>query len=179
MVPEAPLERTGTGAIPAADGWFVLNVQDARWYEDDRLGVNVPFDSETAPFSQLGINLSILRPGQPMSVYHAEDDAQEDFLVLDGECALIIEGEERTLRAWDFVHCPPGTAHVIVGAGDRPCLVLAVGARVKGHRFRYPANELARRYGASAERDTSDPREAYAGFNEPKPVACPPGFPPQ
>lgn len=56
-------------------------------------------------------------------------DDQEDFLVLAGEALAIVEGEEHPLRRWDFVHCPPGTSHVIIGAGEGPCLVLAVGAR--------------------------------------------------
>ena len=30
--------------------------------------------------------------------------------VVSGEAALVVEGEERHLRAWDFVHCPPGTS---------------------------------------------------------------------
>ena len=63
-----------------------------------------------------------------MAMYHWEAD-QEDFLVLDGEALLIVEGEERALRPWDFVHCPAETKHVIVGAGDGNCVLLAIGAR--------------------------------------------------
>ena len=91
---------------------------------------------------------------------------QEDFLVLSGECLLLIEGEERRLKAWDFVHCPNWTEHIFVGAGNGPCLVLGVGARRKGRGIRYPVNALALKYGAGVEIETSDPKEAYARFGE-------------
>ena len=109
-------------------------------------------------------------------MYHAEE-AQEDFLVLSGECLLIVEGEERRLRTWDFVHCPPWTEHVFVGAGEEPCLLLAVGARAKGRGLRYPVNEVALRHGAGVESETSDPQEAYARFTKPAPIPCPDEFP--
>src|SRR4029453_9935010 len=107
VVPEAPLERSEQGLRPAAEGWFVLNGRDAQWF-DGEMGVFTPFHGEEAPFEQVGFNLAILRPGEPNGMYHGED-AQEDFLVLSGECLLLIEGEERRLRAWDFVHCRPTT----------------------------------------------------------------------
>lgn len=176
MVPEAPLERTETGASPTGEGWFVLNARDARWFESDGLGFYTSFESADARFPELGFGLGILGPGEPSAMYHGED-AQEDFLVLAGECLLLIEGEERLLRAWDFVHCPPWTEHIFVGAGDGPCLVLGVGARRKGRGIRYPVNEGALKYGAGVETETSDPKEAYARFGDDKPVACPPEFP--
>ena len=176
MVPEAPLERTEAGFVPAGDGWFVVNAGDAHWFESDGLGFYAPFEGENARFSELGINLGILRPGEPGCMYHGEE-AQEDFLVLAGECVLIVEGEERRLRAWDFVHCPPWTEHVFVGAGDGPCLLLAVGARAKGRGLRYPVNETALSYGARVEKETSDPKEAYARFAELESVPCPDEFP--
>lgn len=101
-------------------------------------------------------------------MYHWEAD-QEDFLVLDGEALLLIEGEERPLRRWDFVHCPPGAKHTIVGAGDGPCLVLAVGARVEstGENWgAYPVDETARRHNAGVDVETTVPKEAYARFGE-------------
>ena len=115
---------------------------------------------------QFGINLSVLRPGEPMSMYHWEAD-QEDFLVLAGEALLIVEGEERPLRQWDFVHCPPGTKHVIVGAGDAPCVVLAVGARDRSTGpdwGGYTVDEAALRHGAGVEQETTDQHQAYARF---------------
>ena len=109
-------------------------------------------------------------------MYHAED-AQEDFLVLSGECLLVMEGQERTLKAWDFVHCPPMTEHVFVGAGDGPCVVVGVGARRKGRALRYAAHETALKYGAGVEEETSDPSVAYARFVEDRLIPSPPEFP--
>jgi uncharacterized cupin superfamily protein len=161
MVPEAPLRRTEHGLVPDGDGWFVVNAREARWRESDDLGVWVPFEGE-ARFPKLGINIGVLRPGEPACMYHREDE-QEDFLVLAGECLLLVEGQERRLRAWDFVHCPPGTDHVLVGAGDGPCAILAVGTR-SGGGVVYPVSDAARRLGASVEKETTEPAEAYARF---------------
>jgi uncharacterized cupin superfamily protein len=109
-------------------------------------------------------------------MYHGED-AQEDFLVLSGECLLLVEGQERRLKAWDFVHCPPMTEHIFIGAGDRPCLIVMIGARRKGRPIRYPVSEVALQHGAGVETETTEPREAYAGFGKDRPVPCPPEFP--
>jgi len=177
MVPEAPLERDEAGGLhPTGDGWFVLNVGDARWFESDGLGRYASFESESVRFPQVGVGVGILRPGEPNCMYHAED-AQEDFLVLAGECLLIVEGQERLLRRWDFVHCPPWTEHVFVGVGDGPCVVVAVGARRKGRGLRFPVDETALRHGAGVEVETSDPGEAYARFPDDRPIACPDDFP--
>ena len=176
MVPEAPLEQTDHGAFPYEEGWFVVNARDAQWFDSDGLGFYAPFEGENALFGELGINVGLLRPGEPSCMYHAEE-AQEDFLVLEGECVLVIEGHERRLKAWDFVHCPPWTEHVFVGAGEGPCLLLGVGARNEGRGLRYVVNEVAARYGAAVESETDDPKEAYAGYSRPKPVPCPPEFP--
>jgi uncharacterized cupin superfamily protein len=178
VVPEAPLERNDAGAYPAGDGWFVINARDAQWFDSDGLGYYAPFEGETARFDQVGVNIAVLEPGEPSCMYHAEE-AQEDFFVLAGECLLVVEGQERLLKAWDFVHCPPWTEHVFVGAGDGPCLLLAVGARRKGRGLVYPVNEVALRHGAGVETETGDPAEAYARFAESKPVPCPEGFPTQ
>jgi len=172
MVPEAPLEQTEAGLVPAGEGWFVVNVRDVRWFESEGLGLYASFESEKVRFSQIGIGIGILRPGEPNCMYHAEE-AQEDFFVLAGECLLIVEGEERLLQAWDFVHCPQWTEHVFVGAGDGPCLVIGVGARRKGRGLRFPVNETARKHGASVEVETSVPSEAYARFPDDKPIPCP------
>jgi uncharacterized cupin superfamily protein len=117
-------------------------------------------------FSQVGIFLRVLRPGEPIAMYHWEAD-QEDFLVLSGQALLIVEGEERPLRQWDFVHCPPETKHIIVGAGETSCVVLSVGAREhQGHADwgGYPVDETALRHGAGVEEETTDPIQAYARF---------------
>jgi uncharacterized cupin superfamily protein len=165
MVPEAPLEATDHGLVPQGDGWFVVNARDARWRPSEGRGTYCVFEGEPE-FPQLGIHLVALESGAPMAMYHWEAD-QEDFLVLSGEALLIVEGEERPLRRWDFVHCPAGTKHVIVGAGEGSCLVLAAGARDKSvgpDWGGYPVDETAIRHGAGVEQETTSPEEAYARF---------------
>jgi uncharacterized cupin superfamily protein len=171
MPAEARLEQTEHGLIPSGDGWFVVNAQDARWFDRGPRGAVCPFEGDTE-FEQLGINLFVLGPAQPMSMYHWEAD-QEDFLVLRGEALLIVEGQERPLRQWDFVHCPPKVSHTILGAGDRPAVIVAIGARVDstGENWGgYPVDEAAMRHNASAERETRDPKEAYARFPKRQPA---------
>jgi uncharacterized cupin superfamily protein len=166
---EAALKDSGSGLEPSGEGWFVVNVRDTAWLAHDAFGAGCVFESrKESPFPDLGINISVVQPGQPVCLYH-EEDAQEDFLVLAGEALLLVNEEERPLRTWDFFHCPAGTEHVIVGAGDGPAIVLAVGSRPETERLRYPASELAAKYGASAEEETPDPGEAYARFDRPQP----------
>jgi uncharacterized cupin superfamily protein len=140
--------------------WFVVNARDARWVWNE-MGGYCNFEDGDAHFEQLGINLNALPPGAPMAMYH-EEPGQEDFLVLKGEALLIVEGTERPLKAWDFVHCPPHTKHVIVGAGSEPCLVLAVGAR-RGQAS-YPVDDTAVRHKAGVETATASPKDAYAKY---------------
>ncbi|MGO9887773.1 MAG: cupin domain-containing protein [Solirubrobacteraceae bacterium] len=158
VVPEAHLKRTESGLEPAGEGWFVLNAREAKWL-DGHFGAYTRFEGE-ARFPSLGVNIGVLAPGQPSCMYHGEED-QEDFLVLAGECLLLIEGEERHLKQWDFVHCPPWTEHVFVGAGDGPCALLGVGTR-SGKDVIYPRTDLALRHNAGVEQETREPREAYA-----------------
>ncbi len=173
-MPEAPLADDGHGLVPQGEGWFVLNARDARWAGAPGLGSYCPFEGEIR-FPQVGVNVNVLQPGEAGAMYHAED-AQEDFLVLAGEGVLVVEGQERPLCAWDLVHCPPCTAHVLVAAGDRPFVYLAVGARAPGdERVRYPVDEAARRHGASVARETTSPREAYAHAPEVHPHRFRPG----
>jgi uncharacterized cupin superfamily protein len=163
MVPEASLEETEHGLVPKGEGWFVVNARDARWYHAPSRSAVTVFEGDV-DFEQLGINVSVLQPGQPMAMYHWEVD-QEDFLVVSGEAVLIIEGEERPIRAWDFVHCPSRTKHTIVGAGDGPCVVVCVGAREHQSTPEwggYPVNELAAKHGASTAQETTDADVAYA-----------------
>ena len=171
MVPEAPLEQTEAGLRPAGEGWFVLNAREAAWQESAGRGGYCKFEGEPR-FSQLGIQLRALGPGEPMSMYHWEAD-QEDFLVLSGEALLLVEGEERPLRQWDFVHCPVGTKHIILGAGAERCVVLAVGAREdqEGPWGGYSVDEAAIRHGAGVEQETSDPVEAYIRFPARQPTS--------
>jgi uncharacterized cupin superfamily protein len=154
---EARLEATEHGEVPATDGWFVLNAREAQWM-DGVFGAYTRFEGEPR-FPTLGINIGVLAPGQASCYYHGENE-QEDFLVLSGECLLLIEGQERRLQAWDFVHCPPWTEHVFVGAGDRPCAILAVGTRLTDEVV-YPESSLAQRHDAGVQRESRDPDEAY------------------
>jgi uncharacterized cupin superfamily protein len=168
-VDEARLDESGSGLSPVSEGWFVVNVRDATWLTSESgdkqpSGSECSFESPFAEFQQFGIRLHVLEPGESNGLYHQENQ-QEAFLVLSGECRLLVEGEERLLRPWDFVDSPAGTEHIFVGAGDGPCVILMAGAR-GGDEWRvlYPLSELAARYGASAKKETSDPDEAYAGF---------------
>ena len=157
---EAPLERTDYGMAPAAEGWFVVNVADAAWVTNDKFGAACVFEGDAVSFPQVGYTLAVLAPGQSNGLYHREDD-QEDFLVLFGECVAIIEGQERPLRAWDFLHCPPGTEHIFVGAGSGPCVIFMAGARAHRGSATYPRSEVALRHGAGVEAPSSEP---YAPF---------------
>ena len=164
-VAEATLEDTDTGQVVQGDGWFILNLAEARWERDQDLGIWCNLGADDAPFSQFGIGPHMLMPGQPNGRYHAEA-AQEGFLVLSGECIAIVEGEERRMRQWDYLHCPPGTHHITVGAGDGPCVILMVGARGPDvQETEYTVDELAARYGASVARDTGSSTEAYADLS--------------
>jgi uncharacterized cupin superfamily protein len=162
-VPEAKIVQTDDGAVVESDGWFVLNAADAAWMRHERSGQWVNFEGPNHPFREFGIGIHVVQPGQPNGKYHAEA-VQEDFLVLSGECICLIEGEERRLKAWDFVHCPPGTNHIFVGAGDGPCAILMAGTRREGRPIHYPADELAERYGAAAPEATDSPPEAYSDW---------------
>ena len=160
---EARLADGGAGLAPAEDGWFTVNAADAAWWHSGRFGVDCVFEGAEAEFEQIGYSLCVLQPGQPSGLYHHETE-QEDFLVLAGECLLLIEEQERRLTAWDFVHCPPGTAHIFVGAGGGPCAIFMAGGRREGSGITYPRSELALAHGAGVERETDEPAEAYAPF---------------
>ena len=162
-VPEAPLEDSGAGLAPTGEGWFVVNVRDTKWAVTAEYGSGCGFESREFRFEQLGFNICALEPGEPNCLYHSESQ-QEAFLVLSGECRLLVEGEARLLRAWDFFHCPPGTEHVFEGAGSGPCVIFMVGARTPDKRIVYPDSEPARSHGAGVEMGTSSPKEAYSGF---------------
>ncbi len=159
-VPEADIIDTPAGKRPAADGWFVLNLEGAAGHGGNGGGIATDLEPETGEWRQVGVNVHVLRPGEPACMYHAENK-QEDFLVLAGEPLLIIEEHERRLRPWDFVHCPPGTRHVFVGAGSGPAAVLMIGARGDDEAVLYPVSEAAARHGASVEAPTDTGREAY------------------
>jgi uncharacterized cupin superfamily protein len=171
---EARLVETDAGLTPGGSGWFVVNAHDAAWGHNDRFGDWVSFEgADEAGFTQVGINIHVLAPGQANCFYHREN-AQEDFLVLEGECLLLIEEEERRLKAWDFVHCPSGTTHVFVGAGTGPCAILMVGARMgDAEEITYPASDLARRHDAGVAETTGDPKVAYRDCPKSIRIRCP------
>ena len=173
---EAKLVETGGGGLePGEAGWFVVNVADTSWWRNEAFGASCPFEANDdekrrkanvaeARFQEYGINIHVVWPGQPNCMYHGED-SQEDFLVLHGECLLLVEGQDRPLKAWDFVHFPPWTEHVVVGAGSGPCAILMAGTRAKPGVI-YPLADVALKHGAGVEEETRQPADAYARFPE-------------
>jgi uncharacterized cupin superfamily protein len=159
---EARIDHTPEGHRPADDGWFILNLADITWETIPGGGTWCVFESDAAPSTRLGIGVHILHPGESPGYYHAENE-QEGFLVLSGECIAVVEGEERRMGPWDYLHCPPGTNHITVGAGDEPCAILMVETRSPEHAIHYPVDATAAKYGASVTTATDSPSEAYAG----------------
>jgi uncharacterized cupin superfamily protein len=181
---ESRLAETEHGLVADGEGWYVLNMRDAVWRHADGRGavciVGDDFEHERR-LAQLGVNPFVLAPGERMAMYHWETD-QEAFLVVSGEAVLIVDGEERHLRAWDFVYCPPTTRHVIVGGGTGPCLVIAVGARQHSSdadSLGFPVDDVAKRYGASVDEDTMDGGVAYASVPGREPTAYRDGWLPE
>ena len=161
---EASSEETPYGRYVTSDGWFVHNLADALAVRnEEKGGAMYPLEPREARFSDFGVNVKVVWPGDPSALYHAEN-AQEGFLVLSGECTLIVDEQERPLRQWDYFHCPAGLPHVIVGAGDGPCVIVMIGGRPEVEKIRYPVSDLAAKYGASVAKETSEPDEAYADW---------------
>ena len=184
MVPEARLEQTeGGGLAPTCVGWFVLNARDASWFEKPGQGHSLPltgddaYEAETF-FPMLGMAIRVVEPGEPTGTYHWETE-QEDFLVLSGQGLLIVEGQERPLKQWDFVHCPPKTRHAFVGAGDGPCVILCASSRQfqkDGPWGFYCSDETAAQYNASSPQETQDGAIAYARFASERATKYPDGL---
>ena len=171
MVPEAEPEESDVGLVPTKSGWFVMNARDARWYDKPGQGHSLPLtgtdehEAETF-FPMLGMAIRVMQPGEVSTTYHWETE-QEDFLVLAGEALAIIEGQERPLKQWDFVHCPPETKHAFVGAGDGPCVLLCASSRQfqkDGPWGFYCFDETAAKHNAASPEDTQDGSIAYARF---------------
>jgi uncharacterized cupin superfamily protein len=152
------------------EAWYVRSVRDSNWWDRGPRGFGAKLVEDQG--AKVGVNLFVLSPGQPMSMYHWEAD-QEGFLVLSGEAVLIVEDEELTLRRWDYFHCPPGVPHTIVGAGDGSSTIFALGARIDSGNEdggAFPYSEVAMKHNASAEQETNDTQVAYARFPERKPA---------
>lgn len=160
---EATIERTAEGLRPSGEGWFVGNLAELAARGNARLGITCSPEPSNARFAEFGFNVRVLEPGQCNAMYHREND-QEAFLVLSGECILVVEGHERRLTSGDFFHSPPLTGHVFIGAGDGPCTIIMVGGRTRhwceGEGF--PVDATAARYGASTACATESPADAYA-----------------
>jgi uncharacterized cupin superfamily protein len=169
---EAKIDDTETGRVPADDGWFILNLAEIGWAAVPGNGTWCIFEAPSAPSRRLGIGVHVLQPGEPPGMYHAESE-QEGFLVLHGECLAIVEGQERRMRAWDYLHCPPGTAHLTIGAGDGPCAILMVGTRSADSTTEYLPEPAAARYGGAVAVATDSSREAYAGQPPIEPARSP------
>ena len=171
MSERASLAETGHGQAPATPGWFVLNARDARWMRSEKFGMLCSFQG-AYQLPEIGVNLRVLRAGEPNCFYHVES-VQEDFLVLSGECLLLIDEEQQRLKAFDYVHLPAGTPHVFIGASKTPCLILMIGARGDGKSLLYPVSEFARKFGAGVDQETNSPEEAYASCPEWQPMPGP------
>jgi uncharacterized cupin superfamily protein len=167
VVTEARLERVASGLAPVTPGWFVVNTADAAWTYNEHYGGVCIFESDEFVLRgrpdltayekpHAGFTIRVVPPGRPSALYHAEA-VQEDFLVLLGECVLIIEDEERHLKTWDFVHCPPRTAHAFVAKEPGPCVILATGNRLDDHEPVSLRSEAALRHDAGSDVDTTDP----------------------
>jgi uncharacterized cupin superfamily protein len=159
---EAKIEDTDTGKMPADDGWFILNLSEIGWETLPGGGTWCVFESPAARSQTLGIGVHILEKGETPGFYH-EENQQEGFLVLSGECIAVVEGEERRMGPWDYLHCPPGTRHITIGAGDKPCAILMVGTRAPDETTLYPVDEVAAKYGAAVEEETDSAEVAYRG----------------
>jgi uncharacterized cupin superfamily protein len=163
-VDEAHFDELPNGRNPAAEGWFVLNLGDAAAFRnEEKGGAVIPLEPRGGPFKDFGVNVHVVWPGEPSALYHSEG-VREAFLVLSGECTLVVEEEERPLHQWDFFHCPAGTRHIFVGAGDGPCAILMMGGRTPEETLHYPVSEVAAKHGASVAKETPNPDEAYADW---------------
>jgi uncharacterized cupin superfamily protein len=167
VVTEAHLEPVASGLAPVTPGWFIVNAADAAWVNNEWSGGVCIFESDDFVLRgrpdlseyvkpNAGFTIRVVQPGRPADLYHAES-VEEDFLILMGECVLIIEDQERRLRPWDFVHCPPMTAHTFVATEAGLCVILAAGNRRDDLERVYRRSEVALRYGAGSDVDTENP----------------------
>jgi uncharacterized cupin superfamily protein len=185
VVPEAELEETEAGLLPKSKGWFIMNALETRWFDKPGQGHAASltgydeYEAETF-FPMLGMSIRVAGPGEVTTTYHWETE-QEDFLVLSGEGIAIIEGEERPLKQWDFVHCPPGAKHGFVG-GEPPLVLLCASSRQfqkDGPWGYYCFDETAAKHNAASPEDTQDGEIAYARFADSRKTRYPGGLLPE
>ena len=176
---EAVIEETPAGRVARDDGWFILNIGEMAWKTIPGFGTWCSFDAPTKGEDEpgIGVHVHVLKPGEANGYYHAED-AQEGFLVLSGECIAVVEGQERLMRQWDYLHSPPGTAHITVGVGTAPCAMLMFGSPDPSRKVTWIADEVAAKYEASVARTTGDAREAYEALPAVVHVRAPAPFTP-
>lgn len=158
---EARFEDSETGRLPSGEGWFILNLAEIGWQTVPGGGTWCAFEADGAPSATLGIGVHVLPKGETPGFYHSESE-QEGFLVLKGECIAIVEGQERRMGPWDYLHSPAGTAHITIGASEEPCAILMVGTRSPGQTVHYPLDPAAARHGAAVAAATDSPAQAYA-----------------
>jgi mannose-6-phosphate isomerase-like protein (cupin superfamily) len=182
VVEEAEIEETEVGLLPKTQGWFIMSALETRWFDKPGQGHSVSltgyneYEAETF-FPMLGMSIRVAGPGDATTTYHWETE-QEGFLVLSGEGIAIIEGEERPLKQWDFVHCPPGTRHAFAG-GEPPLVLLCASSRQfqkDGPWGYYCFDETAAKYNAASPEDTQDGEIAYARFAEVRKTRYPGGL---
>jgi uncharacterized cupin superfamily protein len=156
---EAKLVETDAGLVAEGEGWFVLNFRDAAWATMAGGGTWLVLEADGVP-NQIGVGAHVLPPGETTGFYHRESN-QEGFLVLSGECLIVVEGEERVLRQWDYFHCPPETAHIMIGGSEQPCVLFMFGNRLADARTQYLVDPVAAAHGASVAAPTESVLEAY------------------
>jgi uncharacterized cupin superfamily protein len=156
---EAKLVETEVGRVPEGEGWFVVNLRDAAWQTTEGGGTWVAFEAAGVP-NQIGVGAHVLPPGETTGFYHREGN-QEGFLVLSGECLVVVEGEERVLRQWDYFHCPPETGHIMIGGSEQPCVLFMFGNRLAHARTHYPVEPAAAKHGASVAAPADTSFDAY------------------
>ena len=175
----APLERGAAGGLrPAGPGWFVVHLDEAEHLGVPRHAYSALEGDER--WSQFGMGVDVLEPGMGNAIYHREFHEDETFLVLEGTCDAVLEGELHHLDAGTLVHCPAGTAHAFVATGDRPCRIWMFGARGRtpdGEAWgEYLPHPHAREHGLDVAEPTADSTIAYAGRPDYAPVAPPSPF---
>ena len=66
-------------------------MREGAWVTNEVFAAACIFEGDDAPFPEVGFTLAVLQPGQAGWRYHREAN-QEVFLVLAGECLLLVEG---------------------------------------------------------------------------------------